>query len=577
MSRGRQIIVAGAGPGILAGVLLAGLLFFLEPRLPFSFLAVGRAALLYAALLAPASLLLHLPWTSAKKRRPLRALPWVVCAVLAAFAFLDWSHASYFAYYLPPGINERLFKAGFWMLGGAVGCFYTALLHQLQHRRYGWRSRTLLVGLVGCCVLAQLERRDSFRRPLSGLGRPSMADVARQPRVLVVGLESATLDAVLPLAEQGELPFFRSLLESGAAARLRSMVPTRRTPLWTVLATGKYPFRHGVVGSSVQSMPALGSGMEMRILPRGIGFGRWGTFGARSRRVDGRDRNAATLWEVLSRIGASTGVIGWPATSPAAAEAKFVVSDRFFTDGAAGAPESVWPRELADRAKLFREPTGGSYWSFPGGNTKTVAAALRGDEWRTRLSLQLLGEQAGLEALVVVLPGLAVVSRQFFGGFTEVQFEGGPGAGAEAHAAARVISNYYQGLDRFLAEAWESGRFELLAVVSASGVEGAKGWRRAWGRVSKEEQLRGRWNNGPDGLLLMRGAGVRAGALVPDAGIEDVLPTLLYAADLPVARDLDGGVLAEVFEPGFLATNPIRFLASYEALNETRPAGDSED
>lgn len=43
-------LAAAAAPGFLFGVHLGGLLFFLNPELPFSFVPVARTALLYGTL-----------------------------------------------------------------------------------------------------------------------------------------------------------------------------------------------------------------------------------------------------------------------------------------------------------------------------------------------------------------------------------------------------------------------------------------------------------------------------------------------------------------------------------------------
>ena len=59
---------------------------------------------------------------------------------------------------------------------------------------------------------------------------------------------------------------------------------------------------------------------------------------------------------------------------------------------------------------------------------------------------------------------------------------------------------------------------------------------------------------------------MREGEFLGQARIVDVVPTLLYALGLPVAGDMDGRVLTGAFAPDFLATHPLSFLPSYEAL-----------
>ena len=69
-----------------------------------------------------------------------------------------------------------------------------------------------------------------------------------------------------------------------------------------------------------------------------------------------------------------------------------------------------------------------------------------------------------------------------------------------------------------------------------------------------------------DGALFLRGEGVRAGGFVAQAGIEDVMPTLLYALGLPLARDLDGRVLTGAFDAEQLERSSLAFVPSYETL-----------
>ncbi len=51
----------------------------------------------------------------------------------------------------------------------------------------------------------------------------------------------------------------------------------------------------------------------------------------------------------------------------------------------------------------------------------------------------------------------------------------------------------------------------------------------------------------PEGILLLAGPRVRSGVTLPDARIEDVVPTLLALFGLPVPDDVDGQVLVEAF------------------------------
>jgi len=64
----------------------------------------------------------------------------------------------------------------------------------------------------------------------------------------------------------------------------------------------------------------------------------------------------------------------------------------------------------------------------------------------------------------------------------------------------------------------------------------------------------------------MQGDGVRSGVHVAGGRVVDVVPTVLYACGYPLARDFDGRVLAEAFEPAVLQRRALSFVPSFEGL-----------
>jgi hypothetical protein len=545
------VLGGGFAPGALAGAQLAGLIFFLNPRLPFAFGPVLRGCLVYGSLAGAVSLALHLPFTWGRPGRARRVLPWSLTLALALCAFLDWTHASYFAYFLPPGINDRLIKTALWLTLGALIAFYTALLHSLSHRRYGPRSRWGLALVAALSIYAMVERREAFRPRPVPTPRPATVEAGQRPRLWVIGLDAATLDAILPLAGQGRLPFLATVLQNGAYGRLSSLSPTRRDALWTSLATGKYPFKHGITGPRAFPAPFLAPGARLDLLPSGISFTRWGTLGEKPLPPGVPRREALALWEILPRLGVPAGVVGWPAIQPEDGEAAFALTDGAFL------PAS----HAADPAPLGRFGP-----RVPG----PLLQALDADRRRLSAALALAGRSPQVEAVFLLLPGLREVSRRWFGGFSAVQLEGEPKAESSRAANERVVA-YYEWLDDQLAAVWrrQTGP-RLLAVVSSYGVNPQGGWRRVWGQMSPGAALGGEFQGAPDGVLLLYGEGIRPNALLTGARLVDVAPTLLYGLGFPISRELDGQVITAAFDKRFLAGNPVAFFPSYEGLARAR-------
>jgi arylsulfatase A-like enzyme len=61
-------------------------------------------------------------------------------------------------------------------------------------------------------------------------------------------------------------------------------------------------------------------------------------------------------------------------------------------------------------------------------------------------------------------------------------------------------------------------------------------------------------------MLIMKGPNVRQGSELNNAVIHDIAPTILHAMNLPVPSDMDGRVLEEVFNDGYMAASPIKTL-----------------
>jgi hypothetical protein len=554
----------GTLPGIVFGAYLTGLIFFLNPEVQPTAGAVGRGVFLYSALFGVGSSLLSLLVAGRSPRRARALLPWSLTVSLTLTAASTWAHASLYSHYLPPGINVRLIKAAVLLSAAALTAFLTALLHTIDRRPYGRSSRLLLVLLSFAVFYVMLERRAAFEPPPQSAPLPSQTTYRNRPALWVIGLEGATLDAVLPLAEQGQLPYFSHLLAQGASARIESLAPLLEPALWTTVATGRHPYHHRTVGDLVYPAGVLSPGGSLRIVPPGYRW--WGFFGGEARPTDAGQRRHSTLWEILSRLDVASGAVGWPAAHPARHPVAYAFSDRYFRGDLLSA--TARPAELVERGVLFQvdaeeidpellEPLGEPL-SYP------FLQALAADAWRESLTEFLLDQRSEVDALFLRLEGLAEVSRRYYGGFASVQFDGA--LDAKRQEAARLMVAYYRHLDRFLAHLdSRAGDDRVIAIVSAYGFREPRGWRRITA-LSADRAITGSRAGGPDGMLLLSGPGIRAGERISQVELVDILPTLLYSLDLPIARDLDGRVLTAAFDASFLARQPLTFIPSYETL-----------
>lgn len=113
-------------------------------------------------------------------------------------------------------------------------------------------------------------------------------------KILIIGLDGATLDLIKPWAEEGKLPNMARLLEEGAHGPLRSVSNMNSAPAWTSFATGKNPGKHGIFY------------FDERIP---------GTY--ERRYLNGSYRVGKSFWRILSEAGKRVIVINVPMTYPA--------------------------------------------------------------------------------------------------------------------------------------------------------------------------------------------------------------------------------------------------------------------
>lgn len=130
-----------------------------------------------------------------------------------------------------------------------------------------------------------------------------MSAQSNGPDVLVVGIDGGTFDLIEPWANEGRLPTFKRLLETGCRGRLESTKPPVTAPAWTTFMTGKNPGKHGLY-NFVEPVP---DSYEMRY-------------------TNTRSRLATSIWSILSDAGKRVGAVNVPMTYPPEAVDGFMIS-----------------------------------------------------------------------------------------------------------------------------------------------------------------------------------------------------------------------------------------------------------
>jgi predicted AlkP superfamily phosphohydrolase/phosphomutase len=81
----------------------------------------------------------------------------------------------------------------------------------------------------------------------------------------------------------------------------------------------------------------------------------------------------------------------------------------------------------------------------------------------------------------------------------------------------------------------------------------------------------------PEGVLILAGAGVKAGTQLAEASILDLTPTILHAMGVAVPHDLDGRVLSEAFETSSPVARPVAYSQTNVYKDGTSDPGLSDE
>ncbi len=160
---------------------------------------------------------------------------------------------------------------------------------------------------------------------------------SQQKKVLLIGWDAADWNVINPLLDSGQMPNLAAFVDQGVIGNLATLQPVLSPILWTSIATGKRPYKHGICGF-VEPDPQNG----------GI------------RPITNLSRNTKAIWNILQQNGFKSNVVGWWPSHPAEPISGVMVSNHFQkADGGLDQPwpikpGSVHPERLAQQLKPYR-------------------------------------------------------------------------------------------------------------------------------------------------------------------------------------------------------------------------------
>ncbi len=391
-------------------------------------------------------------------------------------------------------------------------------------------------------------------------------------RLLFFGVDSANWNVMTPMIEAGELPTIASLVRDGSFGILHTGVPIQSPQMWTSIATGDVPEKHGITGF-VAEIPGTD-----RQVP-----------------VTSNMRRVKAFWNILSEKGISVGIVGWWPSWPAEKVNGFMLAQRAWPVnwslhgvpfGAArdqsgrlmvqDFPGRSYPESLYDEFVPFivteEDVTAEELDRFFSDSRFTDPRKQFNARWVYAKDKSFA--DAGLSFLkryqpdvfAIYFQGTDVVSHYYWGYQTEEGFKVDP---ADQKLYGNVVRNYYRFIDDVIANYLAAvGPDCAVVLVSDHGFETKKDLKERWERGEAVRTVEGGkdvpWDHGVNGAYIWKGPGIKKGHRGADASVVDVTPTLLTYLGVPTARDMDGKPATDIFEPSFLAEHPIEYVDTYE-------------
>jgi predicted AlkP superfamily phosphohydrolase/phosphomutase/tetratricopeptide (TPR) repeat protein len=371
-------------------------------------------------------------------------------------------------------------------------------------------------------------------------------------KILLVGWDAADWKVIHPLMDAGKMPNVRCLVENGATGQIATLHPPLSPMLWTSIATGKRPFKHGIHGFAEPT-------------PDGRGV----------QPVTNLSRKSKALWNILNQNDLRSVVIGWWPSHPAEPIDGVMVSDHYHRANAPldeGWPllaNVVHPPELAETLAGLRVHPDLLVREMVEPFIPLAKEIDQDRDNRLAVCMRTLAECMSMHAAAIWL--LDNQPWDFFTvyydaidhfchGFMKYHPPRQSWIGErDFELYHNVVSMAYQFHDEMLGTLLKkAGQDTTVILMSDHGFHPDHLRPASIPDIPAGPAIEHR----DFGILAVRGPGIKKGELLHGASLLDVAPTILTLYGLPVGEDMDGKVLSQAF-----ANAPeVAFIPSWEEV-----------
>ena len=386
----------------------------------------------------------------------------------------------------------------------------------------------------------------------------------RAKRLLLVGWDAADWKMIDPLVARGAMPRLKRLLDAGSRADLASSLPRLSPLLWSTIATGTTPDRHGIL-NFVEPDPDPASATGVRL-------------------ASSTSRRVKALWNVLTQAKRRVHVVGWYASHPAEPISGTCVSN-MLQEGEPASPGDPWPlppgtvhpegeadRIAATRVASHAIPRSELVKFIPkladlppnDPRPRTLAKQLARTASVHRAAKAILEGDRGWDCAMVFYEGIDTIGHHFMEYFPPRMAHV---SDADVRRFGEVMPATYRLHDRMLGELLDAaGPDTTVLLLSDHGFHSDHRRPAITADLAKDRAaLEASWHR-ETGVLVLSGSGVGKARTIHAPRLVDIAPTALSLLGVPVAKDLDGRAVGEAFEP-LASPAEVPSIESWEAVD----------
>lgn len=374
----------------------------------------------------------------------------------------------------------------------------------------------------------------------------------KKNKLLLIGWDAADWKIIGPLLAKGEMPALKKLIDNGVYGNMSTMNPPYSPMLWTSVATGKTPDKHGVLGF-IELAPDL----------KGV------------RPVTTNSRKTRAVWNILHNKEFKSNIVGWWPSFPAEPINGVVISEKFqkiHKDPKKKNPihpDTIHPKEFISEIRDLRlrpyEVTGQHILPF------IPRAAEINQEKDQALSTfsKLFAENVSVHAAATyVLKNtewdFTAIYYDLIDHFCHAFMKYHPPRLPEVpmwhyEIYKDVIKGAYKFQDMMLERTLDLvDKDTTVIVMSDHGYESGANRILEMPKYPAAPALEHR----QFGMFVASGPNIKKNEKVFGLGLIDIAPTILHHFGLPIGKDMDGKVALDIFEKA----GSVKYIDSWDEV-----------